>query len=286
MKRVCIIAWEKDKAGMNIVEKLSSLVDMEVEKYNLRIGNTEVKKRYVGNSVDIFIVDTDTVFLEDIDPLISEYELIIFASRHESRSRRPMLSIHVPGNLSDEAKLGGKPWRVCYAHGAYMMSVFKIMYSEYLSSRLSEMRWDCCYEATHHGPYIRERPVFYIEIGSSESEWVNQEASEIISYALVKGLAKDVDNVSFVGISGLHYASVLSRKCFERDIPLGHIIPRYIFEELKTKDRIKRVLDEVVKKSIGFSGFVLEKKALKAREKRILIEILEENYREMLTIRV
>jgi len=273
--KVSIIAWEKDLAGMNIVNSLKSIINFDEERLSMKVGNTEVKLRLSSNLMDVYIVDKDTVFLDNIDELVANYKALIFASRHESKSRKPIISIHVPGNLYGEAKLGGRPWSLCLAHGALMMSIFKSMCTLFQDSDICSNRWDCCYEATHHGPYIESIPTLYIEIGSSEIEWRNEEAAEILARALVEGVQKSVKDESVVGISGLHYAIVLSRRCVERNLPLGHVIPRYVFENING-DEVIKLIDVVMARSIGFKGFVMERKALKSKDKKTLLNLLEE----------
>ena len=272
MMKVSIIAWENDSAGMNIINSLKSMVDFDEERLNVRVGNTEVKLRLSSDSIDVYIVSRDTVFLENIDDLVANYRAAIFASRHESKSRKPIISIHVPGNLYNEAKLGGKPWSLCLAHGAFMMNIFKHMYTLFQNSNIRSEGWGCCYEATHHGPYIENVPTLYIEIGSSEAEWKNKEVAEILARALIEGIQEPVKNESMVGISGLHYAIVLSRRCAERDLPLGHVIPRYVLEKVD-ESKLRKLIDNVITRSIGFQGFVMERKALKSKDKKILLNL-------------
>ncbi|MCD6509135.1 MAG: hypothetical protein J7L11_01920 [Thermoprotei archaeon] len=287
MPMLCIIAWEDDIAGLNIVNNVVSFVEAEKELVNMQVGNTKVKVKYSARNLDIYIVSTDTVFLEGIEELTSKYEAIAFASRHESRSKMPVLSIHVPGNLTGEAKFGGKPFSLCYANGMLMIELFKRIYDAYEQSPFPRMGWECCYEATHHGPYVDEKPAFYIEIGSSPEEWKNERAGAILAEALVSVSTMTFNNASVVGVSGLHYASNLARKCMRRDMPLGHIIPRYAVEALsEDRERLALAIRETVDKSLGFKGFVMEKKALKSAHKKVFMEVLREEYPHTPLVRI
>ena len=59
------------------------------------------------------MVKGELVYLQDF-PLFASAELVIFVSRHQSRSGVPLLSVHAPGNLS-LADFGGVSNRVSIA---------------------------------------------------------------------------------------------------------------------------------------------------------------------------
>ncbi len=284
----CIIAWERDAAGINIIENLTSLISTDKEELQSKVGNTKVKLKYSSKEFDIYVVSKDTVFLEGIEQLVEKYQIVIFASRHESKSGLPVLSIHVPGNLMGDAKFGGKPWSVCYGNGGYMIETFRYIYNSFIEYGFDKQGWDCCYEATHHGPYISNKPVFYIEIGSTPNEWKNRKAGEILARALLEVTKRqDIKDESYIGISGLHYASNLSRKCLKRNIPLAHIIPRYVIESISRDEAtLLSVLREVVKKSIGLKGFVIERKSLKSRLRHKVLELIKKEYHELSLMRI
>ena len=278
--KLCVIAWCGDIAGMNIVSALREKVEFNCESVRIPVGNTIIVERWIHPLLDVLIVTTDTVSLENIDSALKGYSFVIFASRHESAKKIPSLLIHAPGNLLDENPLGGLPFSLCYAHGGIMLRIFKVMYERYRESKYFNLGWDCTYEATHHGPYVKNVPVCFVEIGSTISEWKEKEAANIIADAILNvSKARDIKEYSFVGFSGLHYASVLSRKCAMKDIPLGHIIPRYVISKALDKGiSLRKIIKLAVSRSIGFKGFVFEKKGLKSKQKQEVLKIIEEEY--------
>ena len=258
--KLCVIAWCGDIAGMNIVSALREKVEFNCESVRIPVGNTIIVERWIHPLLDVLIVTTDTVSLENIDSALKGYSFVIFASRHESAKKIP--------------------FSLCYAHGGIMLRIFKVMYERYRESKYFNLGWDCTYEATHHGPYVKNVPVCFVEIGSTISEWKEKEAANIIADAILNvSKARDIKEYSFVGFSGLHYASVLSRKCAMKDIPLGHIIPRYVISKALDKGiSLRKIIKLAASRSIGFKGFVFEKKGLKSKQKQEVLKIIEEEY--------
>jgi D-aminoacyl-tRNA deacylase len=150
-------------------------------------------------------------------------EIIAFASRHSSKQKLPALTTHVTGNWG-KALYGGKDGSLAVAMPSAMKLALIKMYE------LNDLGWTVCYEATHHGPSELEVPSFFIEIGSSEEEWTNDRAGEIIAETIVYVL-ENYRGAKFkvaLGIGGGHYAPKQTKRALETDIAFGHIAPKYV----------------------------------------------------------
>ncbi|AFL94607.1 hypothetical protein CL1_0396 [Thermococcus cleftensis] len=217
-----IMTTKIDLASMNILNRL-------VENFGFR----ETEGIFDGNPVyargDTLILTTneEMIYYDDLDNAIEAQlgfkpEIIAFASRHSSKQKLPALTTHVTGNWG-KAMYGGKDESLAIAQPAAMKLALLKM------SELNDLGWTVCYEATHHGPSELEVPSFFIEIGSSEEEWVIDRAGEIIAETIIYVL-ENYKKAKFpvaLGIGGGHYAPKQTKRALESDIAFGHIAPKY-----------------------------------------------------------
>ncbi|BAA29074.1 D-aminoacyl-tRNA deacylase [Pyrococcus horikoshii] len=219
-----IMTTKVDKASMNIMNKL-------IENF----GFKETEYVFDGNPVykrgDVLILTTndEMIYYDYLDREIENQlgfkpEIIAFASRHSSKQKLPALTTHVTGNWG-KAMYGGKDESFAVAiPSAMKLSLLKM-------SELNDLGWTVCYEATHHGPTELEVPSFFIEIGSSEEEWINDRAGEIIAETIIYVLDNYEKGRSkfkvALGIGGGHYAPKQTKRALEGDLAFGHILPKY-----------------------------------------------------------
>ncbi|AAL82106.1 D-tyrosyl-tRNA(Tyr) deacylase [Pyrococcus furiosus DSM 3638] len=215
-----IMTTKIDKASMNIREKL-------IENF----GFTESNLTFDGNRVyekeDILILTTneEMIYYDYLDKEIEKQtkikpEVIVFASRHSSAKKLPSLTTHVTGNWG-KAMYGGKDESFAIAFPSAMKLALLKMHE------LNDLGWTVCYEATHHGPSELEVPSLFIEIGSSEEEWVNDRAGEIIAETIMYVLKKREKFKVALGIGGGHYAPKQTKVALESDLAFSHILPKY-----------------------------------------------------------
>lgn len=217
-----IMTTKADVASMNIREKL-------IEGFGFR----ETGRTFDGNPVyerkDTLILTTngEMIYYDNLDGAIREQlnlepELVVFASRHSSKQKIPALTTHVTGNWG-EAIYGGKNSSLAIAEPRAMKLALKTL------NELNDLDWMVCYEATHHGPSELNVPSLFIEIGSSEEEWRNDRAGEILAESIVRVLDsyKKVDAKVAIGVGGGHYAPKQTKVALESDIAFSHIVPKY-----------------------------------------------------------
>ncbi len=235
---IAIITSKQDLAGINIAE--------ELEKENLEQYNA---KHY--------IIEEKPVYAEDIDKKI-DAELFIFATKHASKSKIPSLSVHSPGNWG-KAGLGGKDNQLNICPANYLKEALIFM------EKNNTINFDIVQECTHHGPYL-EKPCFFIEIGSTEEQWKNKEAAEIIVRAILHLLKnKPKQYISAVGLGGLHTTPNFKKIILNSNIAIGHVCPTYNLDNLN-KSNLTQALENTVPES---SLIILDWKGLKQYKEKV-----------------
>ncbi|WP_048149232.1 D-aminoacyl-tRNA deacylase [Palaeococcus ferrophilus] len=217
-----VMTTKVDVASMNILEKL-------VEGFGFRVGERTFDGNPVYEGKDTLILTTndEMIYYDNLDDAIRkqlnlEPELIVFASRHSSKQKLPALTTHVTGNWG-EAVYGGKDASLAIAEPKAMKLALTTL------NELNDLGWTVCYEATHHGPSELNVPSLFMEIGSSEEEWRNDRAGEILAESIIRVLDsyKKVDAKVAIGVGGGHYAPKQTKMAIESDLAFSHIVPKY-----------------------------------------------------------
>ncbi len=187
-------------------------------------------------------------------------ELVVYLSKHRSESRTPSLTVHPVGNFGG-AELGGLPETLVPAAPRWMTAALRRLRRE-----ATGLAYQVTFEATHHGPYL-ETPTFYIEQGSTETEWSDPEAAATIARALL-GLRPDDVPVA-VGFGGGHYAPRHTDVAMARAVAFGHLLPSHALEHLADE-----TLRQAVARTPDASLAYLHRKSLGKPEARALEERL------------
>lgn len=242
---IAIITSKQDLAGINIAEELKK---ENLEKYNAKL----------------YEIEEYSIDAEDIDKKI-QADLFIFATKHESKSGIPSLSVHSLGNWG-KAELGGKDNELCICPASYLKEALIFL------EKNNTINYDIVQECTHHGPYI-EKPCFFIEIGSVEEQWKNKEAGNIIAKTIMYLLENPPkEHRTAVGLGGLHTTPNFKKIILNSDIAIGHVCPKYNLENLN-EDNLKQAIERTLPKS---SLIILDWKGLKQYKEKV--KQLVENY--------
>ena len=208
---VLLVASETDIAGKNISE--------ECEKIGLKVHYIKEELLYVQN-------------LPDAD-------YYIFLSKHKSKSKKPCLTAHFPGNFS-ENKFGGNKNELGFAFPSLQKKFMKNLYS---INNLE--KYQIVIEATHHGPTCFKKPIMFVEIGSSEKEWKDKKAAKIIARSIKKTIyEKQKKFKPSIAFGGTHYPKKFMKVLLKTDYSIGHIIPKYNLENLDEK-----IFEQMIEKS-------------------------------------
>lgn len=263
-KKYLIIASKKDKAGMNICSHLSQFKDNPV------LSSWQNKPGF-----DFYLVDNETIYTENLDMnKISQYDFIIFASKHKSEKGGKTLSVHSPGNFNN-ADFGGMKGKVCLASALFNKYIFTELNKQVKEANLEE--YSVTLEVTHHGPLIENKPCVFIEIGSTELEWGNRRAGFIIAKTIQETIEHFEENKYreiAIGIGGPHYCPSFNQLQLKSNVAFSHIISEYnmpISEEM-ILEGIKKTYEEVDFVVIDWKGLG------KSEDRQKVIDILEKNY--------
>ena len=194
-------------------------------------------------------------------------EYYVFASTHRSSSGTKSLTVHYPGNW-EAAALGGKPRTLNTAMPCRMKAALR-RFAE-LSSELPG--WEVCVETDHHGPTL-EKPVMFVEIGSTEAEWRNETAGRLAAEAIVAAIRNREEFPAHVGFGGSHYAPKFTPIVLGGEKAMGHMIAGYSIERGGVdEEMVRQALEKNVEKA---KTALLDWKGIKGAAREKLIGILE-----------
>ncbi len=254
---ILIIASKKDKASMNMANKLLEIYDFD------EINNEYSYKDYKLRFIDTMHIYTDLNLNDDINS-------VIFLSKHSSSADIKSLTVHAIGNFR-KAELGGYDNRIVCSDPERMSSSLR-----YIKNNYNDNYFEITFEATHHGPYL-EKPSYFIEIGTTENEWNKNDILDLMAHSIIGSNIKNYDN--FIGVGGGHYAPKISEYFFKNDINIGHIIPKYVHEFIEKYEIIN-----AVDKTYKCKGFLMDNHGTKSRVKVFINEIADSNGLEIIKI--
>ncbi|MCK5024049.1 MAG: D-aminoacyl-tRNA deacylase [Thermoplasmata archaeon] len=261
-----IITSAEDTASMNIRDKLLNMADWQ------EVGTFDGSAILEHDVYHMILIQDIHLYWEDPDKAVEKatgrkYECFIFASRHRSQSGLRTLTVHALGNYGN-ADFGGKPGTLVPVHPKLMTKALLLL-KEYAS----DLDFQISFETTHHGPYLNT-PTFFIEIGSDENAWPEEEPAVRIAQVILEladsSLTDDDDIV--IGVGGGHYAPRHTDLVERMKASIGHMIPNYAIEHLDSQ-----MIAQVKEKSQGASMVYFHKKSLKAAKKRELEELFAEH---------
>ena len=181
---------------------------------------------YQKDSVILATMDSEIIEPPDLDAIFKP-KAYIFLSTHRAESGIPALTVHTTGNFTDKAVLGANPKEV----GAIDPDLQK-NYLIALNERRSQLEgYDVTIEATHHGPTSLRRPVLFVELGTTEKQWGDAHAAEVIADALMASLTggKTWDKVG-LAFGGTHYPQKFNKILLEGEYALSAVVAKHYLE--------------------------------------------------------
>lgn len=251
----------------NPVFKLTSFSAKDKEQTNLE--ETEV---YLG------LTKEPLIFLNDLKLEESQInpDFLIFASRHTSKTTRPAFLVHTTGNWGANADFGGVPFDISQASALLQKAGFISLIRQEKLGELEIFSEDI--EVTHHGPTNLEKPMIFMELGSSQENWDVKEAGEFLATAIIQSIFKYIEynekkNQEIgVGFGGTHYAPNFSRLIRNKDVAISFICPKYYIQGL-TADLINKMINNTME---NVDYFIIDWKGTNSEDKKHLIPLLEE----------
>jgi len=203
-------------------------------------------------------------------------EFYLYASTHKSEKGTPALTAHFPGNWGS-ADFGGNPKTLNTAYACKLKQILKLLD---IGNKELGLNWEVNAEVDHHGPTPQDGnlPLIFVEIGSTQKEWVNPVAGKIVASAMFKALIRPVEKFeAYIAFGGGHYAPafgdyILGKKLLDgKEIAISHICPKYRVDELD-----ESVILQAVKKTIEpVEGALIDWKGLSQEQREKIVSILD-----------
>ena len=234
-----------DPAGKGVADFIREVVkcrETRVVGSEVSFIIEELNAVLVGFKEDVIYFD----FLDDVLPNASFYVIL---SRHKASSGVKSLTVHHTGNPAASADMGGRPKELSIANPVFSYLTLRNL-GELAVGKLSD--FEVVYEVTHHGPTNLRKPLTFVEIGSSETEWVYEKAHEVVGESVVRALREfryPVNCVPTVGFGGPHYAEGFTKRALKYGECYGHIISRYAIKEISGVEELRYIARESVLRS-------------------------------------
>ena len=273
---IAIISYSKDKASINIKENLVNNFDFN--ESDEKFDNNNIFQTTIDNDIiKLYTINSEHIYTDGLDRKI-DADLFIFISKHSAVEGRPSLTCHPIGNFG-KAEKGGREKTLCTAPSFFLKNILNE-----LNKNSDDADYDVTMEATHHGPFL-EKPILFVEIGSSEKEWEDQNAGSIIAKSLISTIKNNSNNNDSINknfneknnnyesvfvIGGSHYNHVATKAMLKTNFGMGHICAKYNLENLD-----ESLIKQAMKKTIPEARFVLLDWKGLGKEKKGIVDILE-----------
>jgi D-aminoacyl-tRNA deacylase len=262
---ILTVASTKDVASMNIARKLIDLYKFEKTQTSYQ-EEPIYEKRTEDKTIKLVFINQETISAQNITDHFAA-SLIVFISRHSGVAGIPTLSVHVPGNLGEEAKLGGLPKHISVCSASAMKNALLEL------ARIKEesnLPYEVSYECTHHGPSLNA-PTMFVELGSSMEQWKDPKAAEAVAYAAIAAITKDTKYPAVLGVGGPHYNERFTRIALTTPKAFGHIISKYAAPTVDATT-VKQCVQKTAEK---VESAVFDWKSLRSPHRRKIITALE-----------
>jgi len=252
----------KDPAGKGIAVYIAETLGLS------RTSHPGAVEFFDGGDFILAGFNEDVIFFDFLDERlpagVSEY---IVLSRHSSKAGVKSYTVHHTGNYGGEALYGGRPRELGIASPRTAWRLLRLLKAHRDSYGRSE--YEVSYEATHHGPTNLSKPLVFIEIGSTISEWSDPVNHRVVGDAVMgflQGWIRE-ECIPAIGIGGGHYPRKHTEIALSEPICYGHIMAKYALASLS-----REILDMMVERSsVKPVEVVVEKKGTR-QEHRAVIE--------------
>ncbi len=261
---IAVVVSLQDPAGLNIKEQM---LKEGFEKEGVFRGQDFYSIVLKGRKIGLYTVANDSVHSENIDREI-EAGLFVFATKHQSRAGIHSLSVHPIGNWG-RADYGGRDRTLCPSPAAFIRQGFLALQENNPGGH------EIIQEATHHGPYM-EKPVMFMEIGSSQEQWENPANGKALARSILSAIQAEKKCTAALGIGGPHHSPNF-RKLVTEDISLAHICPRHMLGNLDSQ-MLMQALEKSVPKAkiiaLDWKGLGREKERIREMVKEAGVEVI------------
>ncbi len=241
--KITLVSSRMDPAGTNIHRHIHELLECGFP--GELTGTASLHHVYSHIEVAGRLIFEDGID-RDLDA-----DLVIFLSRHASIHPVPMLTVHVTGNVGD-AELGGKPGSLAPAAPAWMQAVLRNLKGR------APPGYNVGFFFNYHGPTEISHPSFFVEIGSTETEWIDQKAGLAVAESVL--LAEPGPAIPLIGFGGTHYARRQTEIALSTQGAFGHMAHTREISGLT-----KEMVSQMAEKSQAVAAYI-DRKALDGKD--------------------
>jgi D-aminoacyl-tRNA deacylase len=217
-----------DLAGTTISNYLKASAGFDCENSSGHIGKGYCSP--IHKNIELYIYSGDLLKLEDLPQTFSQADVLIFLSKHKSSSSIPTLTCHFTGNFSIDSSYGGNARQLAITYPSLLKAYLRAV----TAANQNAPEYDIIIEATHHGPTSIDKPLIFIELGSSEKEWKDENAAAVICKSLLEVLEKGFEHCEKIGIGlgGTHYPRKFNDLLLKSDFALAAVASKYNLESI------------------------------------------------------
>ncbi|MCL2642530.1 MAG: hypothetical protein FWD52_03325 [Candidatus Bathyarchaeota archaeon] len=269
MYMILLVSSSKDVASLNIASQF--LQHWLFQESLCTFQNNPVYTATFNQRSVVFIrLCGESVGAQDLSRFFPGVELIVFVSRHSSRSGVPALTVHPVGNFAG-ADFGGLPCVVSVSAATVMRDVLRMLV--FFRHKFGLLDYEVSFEATHHGPSL-DVPTLFVELGSSMSQWIDSKAAFVVACAIISAIEifeSRPAQRAVIGVGGTHYCEKFTKLALEGGVVFGHMIPKYAVVGVDVS-----VLRHCVERSLEqVSEVLLDWRGIRGEDKSGLIAALD-----------
>ncbi len=209
-----LVAYKSDPAGYNMASFISQNMEQDKELYR-------------GKNFDLLVISTPSISADWLGEKYN-YDGFVFLSKHAAETGTLALTCHNTGNFA-EAHFGGFKKQVAIPHPHLQKSYLQTLWKK----RSDFAKFEITLEATHHGPTALDKPVLFIEVGTTEKEWNDKELCKNIAKIVVDVISHPTEKHDVaICFGGTHYPEKFTKILLDGEYALGSIMPKYALEFL------------------------------------------------------
>ena len=240
-----IVVSRADSASKRIGEQLLALADWEERTDDSRPDGEGGGTVYRLPDAELRVFDDLHIYLDGVDESFdADLGCLAVVSRHAGDTG-PLLTAHPTGNVG-AAAYGGEANRFARAAPGALKAVRAAL------ARYAPDDYGVGMECTHHGPTDVETPSLFVEVGSDEEQWADDEAARAVARATLDLRGVDpTPERTLVGFGGGHYVPRFERVVRETDWAVGHVAADWSLDDLPEDPETYRA---VVRRAFERSG--------------------------------
>ena len=255
-----LVAYKNDPAGHNMAKFISQGMNKDGDVYR-------------GNTFDLVEIDSSTISADWLDEKY-DYDGFVFLSKHAAESGTLALTCHSTGNFN-EAKFGGNQKELAIPYPSLQKRYLQKLWE----NRESFSDFEITIEATHHGPTHLKKPSIFVEIGTTDLQWNDENLCSSVAHLVVETLEKSYNSYPFaICFGGTHYSEKFTKELLFGKYALGTVMPKHALEFLNSN-----LFEHLVTQNYGAEAALLDWKSL-GKYKQTIIDHLSTTKLEIIKI--